>query len=653
MERLHSKIVKIRIGKIRKKVELTYYVNNDGAYGPTGRRIQINGGYWPALNAEIKQMRGHKWHGFDEIERKVWSVEDCLRNEFQLLFLMEENPYAPYDTELPEVTSERPLYEHQLEMLSHVLERRQCILACEMGTGKTLVFIEAMERVGVKHHEAWYVGPKAGVNAVKRELRKWKSEVMPRMFTYEGMRKEVENWTPGVPAPRFICFDESSKLKTPTAKRSKAALHLADSMRREYGRDAYIILMSGTPAPKSPLDWWHQCEVACPGFLKEGDQNKFRKRLALTEQRESIITGGSYGHLLTWLDDDSKCGECGKSEDDHIFGMSDHPWKKSVNEVDMLYRRMQGLVTIKFKTDCTDLPDKRYEVIRCKPTVEMVRAAKLIKARSARAIQAITLMRELSDGFQYTEKPSGWDVCPNCKGNKEVEVYSPKEAPDLLAPLNTDPDNFEVRILPCDNCGATGQVARYSREAAAIGSPKDQVYLDELDLHDDVGRYIVWGGFTGTLDRLVEMSHQAGWATLRIDGRGQLAQNPDRTPLDLTKAMDAMDRSHDNFEPLKEEIPKLVVIGHPQAAGMAYTFTGSPTELFYSNSNSGEARMQAEDRAHRLGMDANKGLTIKDIIMFGVDQVVLDNLRQKKKLQNLTMGQLRDGFTAPLEEREV
>jgi len=48
-----------------------------------------------ALKDEIKAMRGSKWHGYDEEEpRKIWSVEDCQRNRFQLGFLCGEDVYA-------------------------------------------------------------------------------------------------------------------------------------------------------------------------------------------------------------------------------------------------------------------------------------------------------------------------------------------------------------------------------------------------------------------------------------------------------------------------------------------------------------------------------------------------------------------------------
>ena len=54
-----------------------------------------------ALKDEIKAMHGSRWHGYDEDDgRKIWSIEDCPRNRFQLGFLMGEDVYAWFDREL-------------------------------------------------------------------------------------------------------------------------------------------------------------------------------------------------------------------------------------------------------------------------------------------------------------------------------------------------------------------------------------------------------------------------------------------------------------------------------------------------------------------------------------------------------------------------
>jgi len=635
---------KLRIGKYRKTGKLVY----------ANGRIEFHFGYWPSLNEEIKSMESHKYHGYEEPNpRRIWSVADSQRNHFQIAFMREENPYAHFEQPIVEVDTKRSLYKHQLEMLNFVMTVRHCIFACEMGTGKSLVFIEAAEqlkaKLNLKDDDIWYVGPKAGVKAVGREINKWKATFKPTMMTYEGMKKCVKLWKPGTPAPRIICFDESSKLKGPVTQQSMAALHLANAVREEHGYNSIVLLMSGTPAPKTPVDWWHQCEVAAPGFIKEGTIGKFRARLCIVEMRENNITGGSYPQHIAWLDDSRRCKKCGQFREapnhapinagEEIY----HSFEKSKDEVSYLYERMHGLVLVRFKKDCLDLPEKQYEIIRIKPTPEIVRAAQLIRARATRAITALTLTREISDGFQYIEIPSGKETCPNCHGRKEILIKIPVEDVDIMAPQNVG--EFIEKTVTCDNCGGAGEITIYKRDTEAVGSPKDKFFIDDLDQHEDVGRYIVWGGFTGTLDRLVGMAHQNGWATLRVDGKGYVGSSATGEKLNDDELLDAMDRSHPKHKELLDKYPKLCFVGHPQAGGMALTLTASPTELFYSNCFNGEARMQAEDRGHRPGMDVNRGLTIKDLIMLPTDKLVLDNLKQKKRLQNLTMGQLSDAFT--------
>lgn len=601
-------------------------------------------GFVKGLNTEIKtSFENYKYHGYDKVNPvKIWSAPDSQHNQFQLKYLLGGNPYSRYDLPLIEFTCERDLYEHQFEISAFILTRKCCIIAGEMGVGKTLAMIAVLEALGIHDLLAWYVGPKSGVAAVNRELRKWGSKVSPRMFTYQGMVKAVREWIPGTPPPRVVFYDESSKLKGEGTQQSLSAAHLADNIRDYWGDEGYVVLMSGTPSPKSPLDWWMQCRIACPGFLKEAKVARLNQRMALTEQRRSI-SGGMYPHRISWLDDENKCADCGMRYA-HPNHTGKHIFKKSINEVTNLYKRMRGLVIIKLKKDCLDLPEKRYEVIRVKPTVEMLRAAKLIRASSPRAITALTLLRELSDGFQYVETAVGKEECKNCFGKKEILMKIPREALDKMAPQDFDRDSFIEKKLICDNCGGTGETTIYERGIDTVSSPKDDYFIEDLEAHEECGRYIVWGGFTGSIDRLIKMCHKYGWATLRYDRRVE-GRSATGEILDTEELLDAMDRSHFNYEPFRVKYPKLCFVGHPQAGGMALTLTASPTELFYSNTFHGEARMQAEDRGHRPGMDENLGLTIKDLIMFKSCLLVLKNLQTKKRLQNMTLGEIEDAFT--------
>jgi len=662
-------------GKYKIKVKL-FYKNG---------RIFIKFPFNKKLIDEIRVMEGAKWHGFDKPNPvKMWSVADTPGNDFRIRYLKGENPYAAFKTpliEIPESSWGRPLYDHQKEMVRHGLTRGYCVFACEMGTGKSLAAIEIMERAGVHdEHDAWYVGPVAGVKAVGRELVKWQSFVKPRMMTYDRLVRIVEDWDDGFPAPRCIIFDESSKIKNPNAKRSQAARHIAEAIREEYGEEGYVIEMSGTPAPKSPVDWFNQLETAVPGYLREGDIHKFKSRLCIIETRESGITGTTYPHIVTWLDDEKKCATCGeyRDSDNHkqfldpvglpiveqkstgLKMLEDvpvntesfepnpnyHPYKPSVNEVEKLYRRMDGVVLVQFKKDCLDLPDKRYEIITVKPTPSMVRAAKIIRTKATRAVMALNLLRELSDGFQYTDREVGVQKCPNCQGNGSVTAMVPKDEVDTQKPnADIDAEQFEEQTIVCDYCKGSKVVPRYERVTDSGETPKDQVFIDMLDEHEEGGRFIVWGGFTGSIDRLVAIAHKYGWATLRVDGRGYFAQEATGEVANDNDFLDAMDLSHPRYRELLSKHPRICFVGHPQAGGMALTLTASPSALFYSNCYNGEARMQAEDRFHRAGMDKNKGATVYDLFCLPTDKLIYENLQQKKKLQKISMGELNDAFT--------
>ena len=619
-------------------------------------RIIARFGFNRSLITEVKSMKGSKWHGFEGENKKYWSFENCKRNWFQLERLKGGNPYARYDGDNQSFTPTRDcLREHQIDMYNHGRTRHYCIWACEMGTGKTLPSIEIMEQARRDNPDAqiWYVGPKSGVMAVNRELLKWDCAINPHMYTYEGMVKAVKNWQQGAKAPVCVIFDEASKLKTPNSQRTQAANYVAEAVLEEWGDDGYIIEMTGTPAPKSPDDWWSLTEVACPGFLKEGSKALLKTNLCISEPGEND-TGGFWTKLITWLDDEKKCVKCGLYEDDIAHKYDDFilsqecEFEPSKNEVARLHKRLAGLVLVKFKKDCLDLPEKQYEVVHVKPTVETLRAARLIKSTVPQAAQVITLLRELSDGFQYVEAKTGESSeCPVCKGKGEHMAKVPK--PDLSDEelMEVTADLYTDELITCDNCAGTGELAVYAREASTVSCPKDIELIRALSESEEEGRLVVWGGFTGTIDRLTASCLQQGWAVLQVDGRGYNVYTPNSEESEVATSdefLSCLDASTKNYRELRDKWPRVVFVGHPQAGGMALTLTASPLALYYSNCFSGEARMQSEDRTHRMGMALNKGCTIRDLIHLPTDQLVLDNLKQKKRLQDLTLGEIEGAF---------
>lgn len=945
----------IVIGKMRVPV----------AFTKKGHKLWASYGFSKKITEELKALEGTRWHGFEDPPVKQWSLNDSQHNRFQLEYLTGGNPYAHFDKPLITFQPSREIcHAHQVDIAAFELTRQYCVIAGEMGCGKTLATIEAMEQSQAR--QWFWIAPKSAMYSVQLEFDKWNAIVRPMFYTYEGLTKLLKDWDKDKPPPQGLVLDEASRCKTHTAQRTQAAKYLADEIRNHWGDRGYVILMSGSPAPKSPVDWWSLCNIACPGFLKEGDPAKFRKRLAIMKEAEGVA--GVYSKLESWLDDERKCNVCGKFASDTIhdeINMCEedyHQYKPSKNEVSYLYKRMNGLVLVKLKKDCfsgntevltfdgirsfaelakeghanlyvktlngmkwvdckiksfgiqktskltfgdgnsvrttnghqwlvrqdprvknyvenpfklkssidlrigkdqlplaglqlpeidyegyahgfvfgdghtaiseatnrrtsrvqlynndndllpllskygqlgtmkrtgwqeyinvvndlplhwkslprnptksyafgfilglisadggvygtsvkifqssedeliaikhwaqwiglrcqsiriarelspfdnsykplfelpiqsfnlspddfirrdqkaalisrgrftsttvnefnslqieeevfcavvpeyhnftlangvitrncLDLPEKQYKLIRVKPSQAIINAAKLITATGSSAIKTLTLLRELSDGFQYDETAIGTETCPLCKGDRTVidfmYIGSDDQYDEIMRRqyegLEIPSGSFQETQKACPNCNGTGESTAYTRTATQVECAKENVLADLLDEHEDIGRLVVYAGFTGSVDRCVDIAKKSQWDWIRADGRGWTSSIPG-TPQELLKM----------FQNTKSETRRLVFIGQPSACGMGITLHASPTIVYYSNDFNGESRGQSEDRIHRMGMDTNRGATIIDIIHLPSDELVIDNLKKKKKLQAMTLGEMNN-----------
>lgn len=581
----------------------------------------------PRFNEEIKTFHGVRF----DWDRKIWMITNNARNQFQMAVLMGYNPYAWFDQEVKIVVPNRKsLWEHQRQMLNVSATYRTGMLCAEPGLGKTLSMFELMEHVKdlLGHEDWWWIGPISALAAYEQQCDIWEPKVKPRkVMTYEGLVKTIKNWTSGQPAPRGIVFDEFSRCKSPFAQRSQAAQAVREAMVKDWGeREIYSIGLTGTPSPKSPADWFFQVEIVQPGFLREGNIYAFKNRLAVTEKRENEQTKGVYSAHITWKDNPKKCGICGDFREHHLA--TDHTWEKSVDEVSLLHRRLKGIAHVYLKKDwLKHLPEKNYRLLRVKPNRATLNVLEAIKSSGKSAIQILTLARELSDGFQYTEKTTGeLTRCNVCTGSGTMI------APDYTGITNFEEltDTVPMGRVPCENCGGQGSVPQTVRDTSSVRCPKDGILEEVLDDHDEDGRLVVYGGFTGTIDRIKKVVRSKGWDYICLDGRGWENTFGGGKPKDLLNA----------FQDKSRQIDKITFLGHPVSGGMGLTLTESSEILHYSNCFDGEARMQADNRIHREGMDLNKGATISDIIHLPTDELVLKNLLEKKRLQDMTMGQL-------------
>ncbi|MHB8108085.1 MAG: hypothetical protein ACYDH4_11765 [Candidatus Cryosericum sp.] len=427
---------------------------------------------------EIKAMRGSHFHGYDEegtyAKKMVWSVDDCQRNRFQLGFLQGEDVYAWFDR--PVIRhgyrqyfrdgQPKEIMPHQFDLADAGLTYHYQVFAAEMGVGKTLAAQMVLENSGVDLW--WWVGPKTSLPNIRREFRLWglPERIHVEYLTYEGLVRVMDEWDGTQPVPYGLIADESSRCKNTGSQRSKGVQMLADLIRTTHGLEkGYVIEMSGTPSPKTPVDWWSQTEIAWPGFLKEGGPKPMEERLAFLADHH--YDTGTFKKRVGWRDDERKCHVCGCFPDagphDECADPEDfHHYQPSINEVAYLYERLKGLVVIKHKKDCLNLPEKRYRRVICRPTPSILRAAEAIASAAPNAITCMTNLRELSDGFQYRELRDGVVRCPLCSDGTVSEWSDPETPEKTYAQIDMLAPELAAMLVyysvPCPRCGGAHDV---------------------------------------------------------------------------------------------------------------------------------------------------------------------------------------------------
>lgn len=594
---------------------------------------------------EIKSMAGAKWHGYLENDgRKLWSIKNCQRNRVQIEFLKGENPLDWFDREIEHRTYSRPLLAHQREMADAVLTYHFQILAADPGLGKTLTAIEVMEKSGLK--EWWWVGPKRPLDEARLQFKLWQLDpsINVTLMTYEGLVSLLK----GQPhTPDGIIFDESHHLMYDTTKRSHAAQAAADMIREKHGHDGFVVLLSGTPSPKSPVGWWSQCEIAYPGFLREGSAKAFRERLAVMRKKQFGL-GGVHNDLVTWKDDERKCNVCGEVAEHPNHSALDapagefHRWEVSINEVVGIFERTQGLVLRKFKKDCVDLPDKVYRTIRLDPSPSVLRVAKAIVDSQVHTVVGMTLLRELSDGFQYREKQDGTVPCTHCGATGQVEEWfdpSDEEGQAYSSVDMFDPEfvaSLQKRTVDCPQCDGSREMPRIVRDIYEVPCPKEEALKGILEKYEPHGRLIVFAAFEGSVERVQRLCLAQGWDVVRCDG----------TQFRVIKwCSDGQHQILHGVPPLEywadtTNNTRVAFVANPESGGQGLNLTQACALVWWSNSFKPQYRLQGEDRIHRMGMDQNKGATIYDLIHLPTDERVLQIIRENRRLELLSLGEV-------------
>jgi hypothetical protein len=500
--------------------------------------------YFKPLIEEIRGMNKRQWVA----DEKLWSFGYSERNTFILKMLTGKNPYANYDKPLKKVYKKDSLLrEAQQYMYEQVLLRKRTIIAGQMRIGKTLPMLKVIEKL---KKAAWWVAPHSAILGLKLEMRKWDFKGDITLLTYDAFKARYTEYDKNIVS--IVVFDESQKLKSSTSQRGVEARYFASNMRKVHKDNAYIVLLTGTPSPNNPSDWWNQCEVVCPGFLKEDSTQAMKRRLGVWEMKPG--GSGMYPSLIHWKED----------------------------ELALMYKRLSGLVEVYLKKDYLDIPEKEYTIKNLKVSKVYSNAASMEAKLEANPLQIWNKLRQISDGFLYHF------------------VY------------NEDTGKNEREEFYFENC------------------PKDEQLKLDLDNYEDEGRLVIFCAFAASLKKILKICLERDWVVLKLDGKSFDVLG---SSLDIEIVLKEMDAAT-----TYRKIPKLVVAAQADSGSTGLELSATSKIIYYSNSLNGASRMQSEDRAHSQAQKRN--LEICDYIHLPVDEMVLNNLKNKKNNQAITMGDI-------------
>ena len=390
-------------------------------------------------------------------------------------------------------------YAHQLTALEKSWNKEEYAYFMEMGTGKSKVLVDniAMLYDQGKINGALIIAPK-GV------YRNWFSQEIPNHLPSHIQHKKVL-WVASTSkakdkeyqqlfkvdydlhilvmnveafstkkglefAEKFLrthktimAIDESTSIKTPTAKRTKAILALGKSAK-------YRRILTGSPVTKSPLDLYTQC-----GFLHE-ELLGFYSYYAFRQR---------YAHMVT-----------------RNFGGRQVQIVASYRKLDELSEKLKPFSYRVLKEDCLDLPDKIYIKRIVELTPEQIKSYNSMKTMALALIEGQTItaphvltqmmrLHQISCGHIKSEDGEITDI----KNNRITELMNVLEETEgkaiIWANYIHDIENIVKEIKK--EYGEDSVVQYYG----AIEAEKRQKNIEQFQDPDSPVRFFVGNPQTG------------------------------------------------------------------------------------------------------------------------------------------------------------
>lgn len=352
----------------------------------------------------------------------------------------------------------------------------------------------------------------------------------------------------------MFVVDESSKIKTPGARRSKRIVNLG-------AKAKYRRILTGTLG--DPLEAYQQFLFLSPDIL--GFNNFFTYKHRYAEWERRVLKSGHGFEQLT-----------------------------GYKHLDELNTNINAFSSRVLKKECLDLPEKIYKRRAVLMSPDQKRRYNLLKDQSILDLRrakndgdVVTVSNVLTKYLRLQQILGGW-LPPS-----EDEIILNPDAPTV--PLFEKPET----------------------------NPRIKALLEIVEQNSEQ-QLIIWARFRHEIEAIVQVLNgeygTADFMTPAVPFYGGTAKDLRSAYIDGFQVGD-----HKFF------------VANTHSGGYGLTLTAATCVVYYSNDFSLEARLQSEDRCHRIGQ-TNNVLYVDLEVEDTVDTRILNSLKGKKELADLVVG---------------
>ena len=326
--------------------------------------------------------------------------------------------------------SQSDLHEYQRKAISFIKREKRCLLAIEMGLGKTISALTAIADLldSFTIRRVLIIAPLRVANSIwRQEAASWEhtahlkvsictgsererlSALMQTADIYVINRENVE-WLVRIRSWDFDCviIDESDSFKNSASKRFKA-------LRKIIPDTSHMILLSGTPSPNGLADLWAQF------YLIDFGQRLGR---TVTAFRQRFFEQDYFGH--TWSIREGSATKIYALLADKVLSMQSADYLQLPDRIDLVQR--------------VDLPDKAMVAYQ---DFEKTLLSTLPDGEEVEAVNAAVLAGKLlqyANGAVYTDEHRNWSLIHDAKIDALAEILEANEGENILVAYNFKSD---------------------------------------------------------------------------------------------------------------------------------------------------------------------------------------------------------------------